>query len=159
MLTIKGQKEIILFADLFRAMNATIWQPDKTLNMSIRDDVYHVSPIIVKEVIFNKWKWIIRLEFVLVRIYFQVYVLCFVFLIIVGVLAVLCNTFVLFLFIRHKNVSVDTSLTSKCHSHLNQEFLSRVVNVPNIKYLENASCTEDAINRAIHSNYYRVLKV
>ena len=53
MLTIKGQKEIILFADLFRAMNATIWQPDKTLNMSIRDDVYHVSPIIVKEVIFG----------------------------------------------------------------------------------------------------------
>ena len=44
-------------------MNGTVWQPDKTLNMSIRDDVYHVSPIIVKEVISNKWNWIIRLEF------------------------------------------------------------------------------------------------
>ena len=60
---------------------------------------------------------------VLVTIYFQVYLFCFVFLLIVGVLAVLSNTFVLFLFIRHKNVSLDTSLTSKDYSHFNQKYI------------------------------------
>ena len=155
MLTIKSQKEIILFA--------VCVQSNECHNLAAGQDTQYEHQRWCVSCVSNNSErgniWIIRLEFVLVKIYFQVYLLCFVFLIIVGVLAVLCNTFVLFLFIRHKNVSVDTSLASKCHSHLNQEFLSRVVNVPNIKYLENASCTEDAINRAIHSNYYRVLKV
>ena len=44
-----NQEEIIIFAE---AMNVTIWQLDKRLNMSrsIEDDIFHVSPKILKEV-------------------------------------------------------------------------------------------------------------
>ena len=37
---------------------------------------------------------------------FQVFLSCFIFLVIVGALAIVCNSFVLFLFIKHKSVGI-----------------------------------------------------
>ena len=66
------------------------------------EDSYRVSPDI------PQWVRIVKMPLVIMRNFFwifQVFLSCFIFLVIVGSLAVVCNSIVLFLFIKNKNVS------------------------------------------------------